>query len=162
MNVLDIILSLMLLAAVVEGIFKGLTEQVVALVAVFAGAWVAFKFTNHVCGYVHPYIQISDKLLYVIVFILMVSLVICLFTLLGKVVKATIRFAMLGWLDRLLGGVFGLVKAALVLGIVIVLFNALNSTFSFVPESTLEQSVVYARLKTAAFSVFPYFKSLFS
>lgn len=161
MNVLDIILTLILVAALLDGFFKGLTEQLVAIVALVAGVWMACKFTNLLCGYVQPYLQISDKLLYLIVFVLVAALVICLFRLLGKIVKASISFVMLGWLDRMLGAAFGAVKAALLLGVLIVLFNALNSTFPIVRESTLAESEVYVCLKNATLSVFPYFKSLF-
>lgn len=162
MNALDIILTLILTAALLDGFFKGLTEQVVALVSLFVGIWMAAKFTSICCSYIQPYLQISDKFLYLIVFVLVASLVICVFRLIGKVVRTSISFVMLGWLDRLLGAVFGAVKAALVLGVLIVLFDALNSTFLIVQESTLAESDVYVCLKNATLSVFPYFKSLLS
>ena len=85
MCVLDIILSLCLIIALVQGLLKGFTEQVIALVSIIAGTWIAFKFSKLVCNLIQPYLNASEKFLYVLVFILMVALVICLFHLLGKI-----------------------------------------------------------------------------
>ena len=104
MCTLDIILAICLSAALIQGIIKGFTEQVIALVAIIAGTWTAYKFTGLVCGMLQPYLNMSDRILHVIVFILMIVAVILVLHLLGKVIKASIDFVMLGWLDKLLGG----------------------------------------------------------
>ena len=160
MCVLDIILSLCLIIALVQGLLKGFTEQIIALVSIIAGTWIAFKFSKLVCNLIQPYLNASEKLLYVLVFILMEALVICLFHLLGKIIKASIKFVMLGWLDRLLGAIFSTIKAALIIGIVIILFSTLNSTFHVVEQKYLDESVLYTPLKNIAYDIFPYLKQL--
>ena len=147
MCVLDIILSLCLIIALVQGLLKGFTEQIIALVSIIAGTWIAFKFSKLVCNLIQPYLNASEKFLYVLVFILMVALVICLFHLLG-------------WLDRLLGAIFSTIKAALIIGIVIILFSTLNSTFHVVEQKYLDESVLYTPLKNIAYDIFPYLKQL--
>ncbi len=160
MCVLDIILVICLAAAIIEGLMKGLTEQIVALVSIIAGTWAAYKFTGLLCQMAQPHLHISERVLYVIIFIIMAATVIMLLHLLGKVIKTSIKFVMLGWLDRLLGAFFSLLKAALIIGIVIILFNTLNSSFHIVPESATESSVLYPPLKRLAYGIFPYFKEL--
>ncbi len=160
MCALDIILSICLVAALIQGIIKGFTDQIIALVSIIAGTWIAYKFSKVVCGMILPYLQISERILYIIVFILMVAVVIILFHLVGKIIKASIQFVMLGWLDRVLGGVFALLKAALILGILIILFNTINSAFGIIPESEIDKSVIYTPLKRLAYGIFPYFKEL--
>lgn len=160
MNTLDIILIICLSAALIEGLIRGFTEQIIALVSIIAGTWAAFKFSQLVCSMLQPYLQISEKVLYVIVFVLMIVVVILLLRLLGKVIKASIKFVMLGWLDRLLGALFALIKVSLIIGIVIILFNTINSSFHIVSESVMENSVIYAPMKRFAYEVFPYFKEL--
>lgn len=160
MNTLDIILIICLSAALIEGLIRGFTEQIIALVSIIAGTWAAFKFSQLVCSMLQPYLQISEKVLYVIVFVLMIVVVILLLRLLGKVIKASIKFVMLGWLDRLLGALFALIKVSLIIGIVIILFNTINSSFHIVSESVMENSVIYAPMKRFAYRVFPYFKEL--
>ena len=105
MCTLDIILSICLAASVIQGLVKGFTDQIIELVSIILGTWAAFKFSDLVCGWAGPYLHMSGQVLHVIVFILMIIAVIVVMHLLGKVIKASIKFVMLGWLDRLLGAV---------------------------------------------------------
>lgn len=157
---LDIVLAICLALSVVQGVMKGFTEQVIALVSIIAGTWAAFKFTKMACAMLMPYLHISEQVLNVIVFILMILAVILVLHLAGRLIKASIQLVMLGWLDKLLGAVFSLIKAALVIGILIILFNTLNTTFNIVPESYFDDSVLYGPLKRTAYGIFPYFKEL--
>ena len=65
-------------------------------------------------------------------------------------------------MGRLLGAVFGLLKAAIVLGILAVLFTSINNTFHFVGEETLSRSPVFIHLRDASLAVLPYLKNLIS
>lgn len=160
MCALDIILVACLALAAVQGVMKGFTEQIIALVSIFVGAWAAFRFSGPVCTWAQPYLQISGRILRVAVFILMVILIAVALRLVGKVIKASIKFIMLGWLDRLLGAVFAVAKAGLVIGILIILFNSVNTEYKFVDSATLEKSRLYGPMKTMAYDIFPYFKDL--
>ncbi len=155
MCTLDIILSICLAASVIQGLVKGFTDQIIALVSIILGTWAAFKFSDLVCGWAGPYLHMSGQVLHVIVFILMIIAVIVVMHLLGKVIKASIKFVMLGWLD-----VFALLKATLIIGILIILFNTLNTSFHIVDETVMEKSVLYSPIKRIAYGVFPYFKEL--
>ena len=162
MSILDIILALMLAASLLHGLFKGFTEQAIAIVAIVAGTWAALKFTDLACAFLQPYLGAPAGFLKVLVFIMMVVLVVLLFKLIGKLVKASINFVTLGWLDRLLGAVFGPLKAAIVLGILTVLFTSLNNTFHLVGEETLSRSPIFIHLRDASLAVLPYLKNLIS
>ncbi|MDE5956447.1 MAG: CvpA family protein, partial [Bacteroidales bacterium] len=91
---------------------------------------------------------------------LILILVILAFGALGKFIEATIKIVMLGWLNRLLGALFSLLKCALIIGLVIMAFNALNNTFHIISDDTLYASSMYPPLKRFAYSVFPYLKDL--
>jgi membrane protein required for colicin V production len=80
--------------------------------------------------------------------------------LLGKLAQNLVKVVMLGWLDKLLGMTFALLKMLLVLGLVIICVDAINSTLSLIPSETLDDSVLYHPIKSAADVVFPYLKEL--
>lgn len=162
MSILDIILAIILVASLIHGLVKGFTEQVIAIVAILAGTWAALKFTNVVCNFIQPLLGAPVNFLKVLVFILMLVLVILIFKLIGKLIQASIRFITLGWLDRLLGAVFGLLKAAIVLGILAVIFTSINNTFHLVSEETLAASPVFTHLRSASIAILPYLKNLIS
>ena len=81
-------------------------------------------------------------------------------TLLGRLLEGAVKLVMLGWLNRLLGVVFSLLKAGLLVGLGIMLFCSLNNTFGMVSEDVLKESVLFPPLKTIAYTIFPYLKEL--
>ena len=78
----------------------------------------------------------------------------------GKVIEASIKIIMLGWLNRILGLIFAILKCALILGLVIIMFDSINGNFHAVPEKTLSESILYPPLKDLANCIFPYLKDL--
>jgi membrane protein required for colicin V production len=160
MSTPDIIILLCFLPAVISGITKGFIEQAVALVSLILGAWLAFKFSSVVGDWLHPYLEVSETVLHVISFaVIMVAVVLVLFVL-GKVLAGVTKLVMLGWLDHLLGLVFALLKAGLLIGIGIVLFDTLNVKFELVDEAVLDGSVLYSPIRDIAYTIFPYLKEL--
>ena len=139
---------------------KGFIEQAIALVSLILGAWLAFKFSTVVSGWLQPYFEVSETVLNVISFaVIMVAVVLVLFVL-SKILTGVTKLVMLGWLDRLLGLVFALLKAGLLIGIAIILFDTLNVKFEFVEEKVLDESVLYAPIRDIAYVIFPYLKEL--
>ena len=160
MSTPDIIILICFLPAIISGIMKGFIEQAIALVSLILGAWLAFKFSTVVSGWLQPYFEVSETILNVISFaVIMVAVVLVLFVL-SKILTGVTKLVMLGWLDRLLGLVFALLKAGLLIGIAIILFDTLNVKFEFVEEKVLDESVLYAPIRDIAYVIFPYLKEL--
>ncbi len=160
MNILDIILLICFVPALIQGFRKGFISQVIAIISIIAGVWMSARFANIVSGWIGQYIQGSEQVLKVVAFALIFIAVIAVLALLGKLIEGTIRLVMLGWLNRLLGVLFSLLKAGLIIGLIIMAFCSLNETFGFVSEETLNSSVLFPPLKKMAYDVFPYLKDL--
>ncbi len=160
MNILDIILLICFVPALIQGFRKGFISQVIAIISLILGIWLSARFANLVGGWLGQYIQGSEQVLKIVAFALIIIAVIALLTLIGKLLEKTIKLVMLGWLNRLLGIVFSLMKAGLVVGLIIMAFSSLNDTFRLVSEQTLDSSLLYPPLKNLAFSVFPYLRDI--
>ena len=160
MNILDIILLICFIPAAIQGFQKGFISQVIAIISIIAGVWLSVQFASEVTVWLAQYIQGSEQVLKVVSFALIFIAVIAGLALLGRLVEGTVKLIMLGWLNRLLGVVFSLVKAALIVGLVIMAFCSLNNTFHLVSEDVLNQSVLFPPLKNMAYTVFPYLKDL--
>ena len=160
MNILDIILLICFIPAAIQGFQKGFISQVIAIISIIAGVWLSVQFASEVTVWLAQYIQGSEQVLKVVSFALIFIAVIAGLALLGRLVEGTVKLIMLGWLNRLLGVVFSLVKAALIVGLVIMAFCSLNNTFQLVSEDVLNQSVLFPPLKNMAYTVFPYLKDL--
>ena len=160
MNILDIILLICFIPAAIQGFQKGFISQVIAIISIIAGVWLSVQFASEVTVWLAQYIQGSEQVLKVVSFALIFIAVIAGLALLGRLVEGTVKLNMLGWLNRLLGVVFSLVKASLIVGLIIMAFCSLNNTFQFVSEDVLNQSVLFPPLKNMAYTVFPYLKDL--
>ncbi|MGN1215671.1 MAG: CvpA family protein, partial [Candidatus Cryptobacteroides sp.] len=103
MNILDAIILICFIPALVQGIRKGFIAQVIAIVSIVAGIWLSFKFSNLIASWLGNYIQASGNILQIVAFALILILVILGLTAVGKLLEATTKIVMLGWLNKLLG-----------------------------------------------------------
>jgi len=118
-NWLDITLIALLAAFVIEGAAKGFIRQIVGLTALLLGILMGVWFYGSAGAFLLPYVSkpaVANLLGFMIVFVCVQVLGGLAGWTLSKAMKAT----GLGWLDRLMGCVFGAVKAALA-GVVLVL-----------------------------------------
>ncbi|MCI1640777.1 MAG: CvpA family protein [Bacteroidales bacterium] len=158
MNILDVILIICFIPPVIKGFAKGFISQAAGLLALVIGVWLSFKFTNLICDWLSLYIHASKTILYIIAFVLILGIVYMGFLLLGRLLRAGIKIILLGWLDKLLGLLFAAFKVSLVLGLLIILFNTLNTKFNLVNADILNNSLLYNPLKNFAYTIFPYLK----
>lgn len=160
MNILDIIILICLVPAVVQGIRKGFISQAISIVSLVLGVWASARFANMVGDWLAQYITASEQVLRVVAFAVILVLVFLVLGLVGKLLEGVLKLIMLGWLNKLLGVVFSLIKCFLILGLVVLAFNSLNATFGFVKPAVMADSVLYPVVKDLADAVFPYLKSL--
>ena len=160
MNALDLIILLLLLIGFIAGLRKGFIVQLFSIGAIILSAWLAYTFSSAFSEWLASYIHAEGFWLNIITFLLIFVGIGILCRLLGQLVEKIFKFAMLGWLNRLLGAVFSVAKYALVLGLAAVLFNSANSRFAWVQEEKLAESKMYALIKEGAYAVFPYFEGL--
>ena len=113
MNWLDLVLIVVFAVLVVSGAAKGFARQVVGLAAAIAGFLCALWFYGAAGSFLLPYVShkgIANFLGFVGIFIAFLILG----ALVGKLLSVLLKWAGLSWLDRLLGGVFGLVRGVVV------------------------------------------------
>ena len=75
----------------------------------------------------------------------------------GKIFTKIADFASLGLLNKIAGGVFGSLKAALILSIVLLVFSKLNDTLPFISEAQQNDAILYEPVKELAPTLFPSF-----
>ena len=162
MNILDAIILICLIPALVQGLRKGFISQAISIVSLVVGIWASARFANIVTAWVSQYITASEQILKVIAFVLILVAVFFALGLLGKLLESILNFAFLGWVNKLLGVVFSLMKAFLILGLVILAFSSLNNTFGIVKPEVIADSVLYEPVKQLADTIFPYIKNMIS
>lgn len=159
MGIIDIILLLCFIPAIVTGISKGFVRQAVDFIAIVLGIWAALHFSDTISAWVGQYIHADKVVLTIISFLVVVIVITLLLHLIGSLLSKMINLISLGWFNAVLGIVFGILKTALVLGLLILLFEWLNSSIDLVDTKALNDSQVYTTLRDFTNKMFPYIKS---
>lgn len=117
MNPFDMAILVVFGYCVIRGIFRGLIREVTSLVGLAAGFYVAYSWHGAVSPYLSRWI---DQPVYASVagFALLFCGVFLAITVLGMLIRLVIKVALLGVVDRIFGGVFGAMKAVLIVSFV--------------------------------------------
>ncbi len=160
MNTLDIVILLLFIPGIVRGISKGFLEQIISLAGIVASVWLAYKFSTLVAGYIKNYLSVSDGVLNVISYVLIIIITLLLVIIVAKIATKVADMASLGWLNRLMGVVFSIFTSAVIIGLLVIIFDTINQRFQLVTSPVLQGSVLYGHLRDFGDMVFPYLKQL--
>ena len=155
MNVFDIVITVFLLFGFVRGLMKGLFIEIASLVALIGGVWGSIHFSYFIGDFLKESVSWSEKQISLAAFAITFILIIVVVSLLGRFLTKLADLAALGTVNKFLGGVFGLIKIGLVLSILFIFFDRMNSTISFIDKETLEESILYEPVKSIAPTIFP-------
>lgn len=160
MNTFDIIIAGLLLFGFVKGIFKGLFVEIASLVALVGGVYGAMHFSYFTGDLINQHLDWDEHYVSLGAFALTFIAIVVSVSLAGKLLTKIASFAALGFLNKILGGIFGLLKIALILSIVVSFFFKMNNTIPFVSKDQLKKSILIEPVKNLAPILFPsYFNS---
>ena len=156
MNGIDIVLAALILFGLIRGLFKGLFVEVASLLALVLGTWGAIHFSFYVAEFLINRTEWNERTINIVAFAITFIIIVLVISLAGKALTKIADFAALGLLNKLLGAVFGGLKIALILSIVLNVFDSLNRALPFVEDSTVEESALYEPVKNLGPMLFPY------
>jgi membrane protein required for colicin V production len=117
MNWLDIVFVIILVGTMIMGIAKGLVRQVIGLAAVIGGLVLASLYYEGMAEIIQKIIRdrlVSNFLGFLVIFFCTLAVGALLGHLISKAMKGPLAF-----INRFFGGVFGLVKAVLICGVIV-------------------------------------------
>tara|TARA_R110000868_G_scaffold156261_2_gene382930 strand:- start:990 stop:1505 length:516 start_codon:yes stop_codon:yes gene_type:complete len=155
MGVIDIVLGALILFGLVRGFMKGLFVEVASLVALIAGVYGAIHFSNFAAGFLQNRTEWNEKTINITAFAITFIVIVLAIALAGKALTKLADFAALGIINKLLGGVFGALKIALILSVVLNIFDKMNKTITFIDDENMEDSVLYKPVKSFVPMIFP-------
>ena len=137
MNSFDILVLVIFGFCLIRGIFRGLVKEVSSIIGVIAGYYAAYTYYPHVAKLLSQWVSVAaySKLIGFLVIFIGIFLII---SILGVIIKYLMSIAFLGWVDRISGGVFGLVKGLLIASVLFIVFTTfLSKNASLVKDSIL-------------------------
>ena len=164
LGILDIIILLIIAASAIFGVFKGFVRQLVSIASLVLGIWCAGKFTGYLSTYIKDWLslEMSQQTLHIILFIVIFILAVVIAHFLGKGIESIIKLTMMGWLNRILGFLFGAMKAIIILSVAVCAINWINGMFDIIPKDFLAESRGYGFLADFAKEFFPFLQKYFS
>lgn len=151
---IDYILGGLLLYGLIKGMWKGLFAELAGLLSLLMGLFVAIKFSGFVGGLLEGHVH-NPKHAAIAAFAITFIAVVAGIIVLAKVFTKLASFAALGWLNRLLGGLFGAMKMILILSVSLHFFLKINSNNTFAEEKTLKDSFFFYPILKVSDSIFP-------
>jgi membrane protein required for colicin V production len=156
MNYIDIVLALILVFSAINGFRKGLIAELASLAALILGIWGAIEFSDVTSEFLVENFNLKSEHLNIISFVITFVVIVILVHIVGGVVNKMVETVMLGFLNKLAGMVFGIMKAALILSIVLVVFDKIDEDIQILSPEAKSESRMYEPIRNLAPSLFPF------
>ena len=143
-NWLDILIVLPILAGLIRGLMRGFVSEIIAIVVVILGVlgtrFAAPPFSAWIIQQFAWPKEICDIVAYILLF-LGIAVVL---TLLAKLLTKFLRAVNLGWINRLFGGILGMLKWGILVLVVVFIMDRINQRFHWLDNAeVVKTSIVY-------------------
>lgn len=155
MNIFDIVIAVILIFTFVRGFMKGFFVEIASLIALIGGIYGAIYFSYFAADILKRYVDWSENYITLTAFAVTFIAIVIAVSSLGKVFTKMANFVALGMVNKILGGVFALLKSAVILSVIFVFIARLNNIIHFIEKETLETSVLYTPVKKIVPTIFP-------
>ncbi len=149
-NLIDLVFLVPIMFFAYSGYKKGLIIEAATLGALILGLYFAIYFSDIAGGFLNKTFNIEQKymgaLSFVVTFVIVVFGVIAV----GKALEKIVDILFLGFLNKMAGAVFGIVKGALFISVLIFAFSYFNLENSVFSKDAREKSLFYEPVKSIA------------
>jgi membrane protein required for colicin V production len=146
MNSIDIILLIPLIWYAYKGYVNGLVVELAGLLALILGIYLSFRFSV----FIGDKIGLNGKYTGILAFIITFIAVVILIHLSARLIDKAFSLASLGFINKLAGILFGVLKIALILSILFYLTNRLDSKKIIIPENIRNESILFHPIEKLA------------
>lgn len=155
MSGFDILILILLFVALVTGWRKGLVMELAGFVGFMISVYVA-KYYSGISLYLLESFGVGQEISPIFSFA--ITFILCMIAVwfLAKMISKFFSIISLGWLNGLLGGLFSLLKYALVFSVLFNLFDLANKRLELVNNGKDPNSSLYSPIRSFAPAVLPY------
>ena len=157
MGILDIVLGLLLAYGFYRGLRNGLFIEIASLVALIAGLYGAIHLSYITGDYLEQRVEWDENYVSIVAFIITFFAIVLLIHLAGKIITKIIELTVLDILNKIVGGIFGAVKIAVILGAILIFFEKANESLNLYEKESPQESVLYEPVKSLGAFVFGWF-----
>lgn len=155
MSYIDIIICIPLVWGIYKGFTKGLIVEVATFIAFGLGVWGAIKFSDFLGNQMKESFHWKSPYLPVVAFCITFLGIVIIVYFLAKLVQKMAEGMALGAFNKLGGALFGALKFALVMSVVIFVIDVLSESYPMISFKTKEQSLLYKPIGKIAPALIP-------
>ncbi len=135
--------------SLVRGLFRGLVKELSSIIGVLGGFYAAYTYYKVLAGLLAGLIH-DTSYLNILSFLTIFCFVLIVVGVLGVIIKYVLNIAFLGWVDRIGGVVFGVLKGVLIVSILFITLTAfLPKGTAFIKDSQLAPHVSWVSERMA-------------
>jgi membrane protein required for colicin V production len=158
MNFLDIIILIPVAIFVFKGLKNGLIIEVASLSALFLGIYAGIYLSDFVSGLLIKHFYLNANYTSAVAFILIFIAVIILVRFIAKAIEKVIDMTTLGFINKLLGAVFAVLKVLFLISLVFYVINKIDSNEKLITSKSKSRSVFYKPVSDIAPMAIPMIK----
>jgi membrane protein required for colicin V production len=155
MNLLDIILLVPLVWLAYRGLRRGLIIELASLAALILGIYASIHFSWFAADLLAEWLNIEPEYMSIVSFIVTFIAVVVLVYSVGKVIEKMVDMVALGFLNKLLGSVFGLIKAVLFMSVILLLISSFDKNESLISPELKQESRLYKPIASVIPMIIP-------
>lgn len=143
MNLLDLFILIPVVWGCIRGFTKGLIIGLATLAGLILGILAAWYFAGTLGDFLRQYFTFSKDAARIVSYVLIFLTVMLVAWLIGKVIEKTVDMLALGWLNKILGAVVGLVKGAIVAGLLLFIVVSADVNEKVITRNVKEKSMFF-------------------
>jgi len=155
MNFLDIILIIPIIWLAYKGFKKGLIIELTSLLALILGVYLAYYFSDYAADFLRDMFNVGEKYMSIISFALTFIVVVVAVFAIGKMLEKFIDIILLGFINKLAGSFFGILKAVFILSIIIYIINGFDHNQNIISNKLRDNSLLYNPISSVAEIILP-------
>lgn len=153
MNVLDVIIGIVLILFAITGLRKGLIVEAFYLASFLFGAYGAMHFSDAVADWMSDFLNVSEDYLTIISFIVTFIIVLVLVRFLGRIISRLLEAISLGFLDKIGGFIFGVLKGTLLVSVLVMVMNVFGAS-DLINDDLRKSSKLYTLTDSIANTIY--------
>lgn len=160
MNYVDILLALPMFWGAYKGFKRGILIELALFAALFTGLYAAVKFSDYTSIFLHEQYAVEEQYLPFISFLVTFGAVVLAILFFAKLLERVLMALFVNIFNQLAGLLFGMIKMALIMSVVINLFLSINTRTHLVSQSKFEGSYLFEPLSKLAPLIIPKFDEI--
>lgn len=147
---LDVVIILPLLFGLIRGLMRGLIAELNAVLAVLLGVIGTRMWGPDFAGWIQNAFGWNSTVCTILAYVILFFAIAIIINLIGQALQKLMKAIKMGWINRLVGGICGTIKWAVIVLVIVFIIGQLDLLFNIMPDDVKNNSVLYpTALKTA-------------